>query len=118
MTETLLPLSDMALTDDDKDIIVAAVCEMLERHRKAKDWHKTIAIAAAGAKLSLLWATEESAAESWERAVPAFPDCAIPGACECARRLKPDWGHKKCLVPAINKAADDLGWQRPYPGRR
>lgn len=114
MAKTLLPLSDMALTDDDKDIIVAAVCELLERHRKAKDWHKAIAIAAAGAKLSLLWATEEAAVEQpWE---PQFRDCALPRACECAKRVKPEWEHSRCLVPTINKAADDLGWQRPYPG--
>lgn len=100
------------LTDDDKDIIVNAVCELMERHRKVKDWHKTLAIAAAGAKLSLLWLKEEDAAEPWE---PQFSDCSLPSACECAKRIKPEWQYSRCLVPAINKAADDLGWQRPYP---
>lgn len=107
------------LTDNEKDILVEAICETMERYRKAKDWPKTLAIAAAGARLAIVWAeeaeAEADAEQAWERAVPAFPDCAVPSACECARRLKPEWKHSRCLVPAINKHADALGWQRPYP---
>ena len=46
---------------------------------------------------------------------PVFGDCALPGDCECARRVRPEWGASGCMVPGINALAADLGWTIPYP---
>jgi hypothetical protein len=45
----------------------------------------------------------------------AFADCVLPEACECLLRGLPlHETHTKCLVPAINATAIELGWQPPY----
>lgn len=47
-----------------------------------------------------------------------FADCALPPdeVCECGVRGVDDYGGaSKCLVPAINATAAELGWTIPYP---
>jgi hypothetical protein len=48
---------------------------------------------------------------------PLYPDCVFPLDCECCRHLPAGAvdQHVTCRVHAVNKVADRLGWQRPYP---
>ena len=45
---------------------------------------------------------------------PAYWDCVFPESCECRRRGYPQHEHIRCLVPAINATATELGWIPPY----
>lgn len=49
----------------------------------------------------------------------AYNDCAIPRRCECVKRGYPfkDITRDTCRVPEINRVADELGWERPYPDK-
>lgn len=44
----------------------------------------------------------------------AYPDCVMPDRCPCAARGYPKPHRIGCLVPCLNKLAEELGWERPY----
>jgi hypothetical protein len=54
-------------------------------------------------------------AEGTPKDWPVFPDCALPDACECAARVRPEYEWTSCRVPEINATARRFGWGIPYP---
>jgi hypothetical protein len=109
-------------TEEDFNLLVETIRQIDTRHPTDKfeiaavDPDET-ALEAAQAILKEALPPMEGRETEWVISSPLYPDCPFRIDCQCRQHLPVGAVglHTTCLIHAVNRTADALGWERPSP---